>query len=184
MEREWHWRSIKFIVRLQKISITKFSCYSSNKGCRKIGKINIWRVEMDIIFKKNKIIDKFFKNGSSKNFRKLPVNQLRRYFIFTKLHAKSGYVLSIYLTHLFPMHPSFTPWKSQKTLRLFRIWFYLWHTGLYPENCTRSQKTFLHDLNKGLGDAEEHINEFNKVAQAWAHRFVFLKAVLFFLISY
>lgn len=141
-------------MRLQKNSITKFSCYSSNKGCRKIGKINIWRVEMDIIFKKNKIIDKFFKNGSSKNFRKLPVNQLRRYFIFTKLHAKSGYVLSIYLTHLFPMH------------------------------CPRSQKSFLHDLNKGLGDAEEHINEFNKIAQAWAHRFVFLKAVLFFLISY
>ena len=35
-------------------STTKFSCYSSDKGFRKIGKFNIWKGGRGIIFQKKK----------------------------------------------------------------------------------------------------------------------------------
>ena len=73
-------------------SITKFTCYSSDKGFGKIGKFNIWRGEKGIIFQKNPIIKRSLKNGCSKNLGKLRGNKQSKRSFLAKSHVKSRYL--------------------------------------------------------------------------------------------
>ena len=74
-------------------STTKFSCYSSDKGFRKIVKFNIWKGGRGIIFqKKKKIIKTFLKISCSKNLGKLWGGQQSNRSFLVELHAKSGYL--------------------------------------------------------------------------------------------
>ena len=97
MESEWHTlnsieEALNLLREYETNSITKFSCYSSDKGFGKIGKFNIWRDEMGIIFQKNPIIKRSIKNGCSNNLGKLRDNQESKRSFLAKLHAKSGYL--------------------------------------------------------------------------------------------
>ena len=57
--------ALNLLRKYETNSTTKFSCYSSDKGFRKIGN------EKGLTFQKNPIIKKSLKNGCSKNLGKL-----------------------------------------------------------------------------------------------------------------
>ena len=95
MECEWHTlnsiaEALNLLREYETNSITKFSCYSSDKGFGKIGKFNIWMGEKGVIFQKNPIIKRSLKNGCSKNLEKLWGNKQSKRSFLAKLHAKSG----------------------------------------------------------------------------------------------